>query len=178
MKEIKNVVLNFLSFSSTDHSFEELDDALKKYFKKRIFLALLTVIVSAIVALISKSLLLFGFGVFLSLCILFMEMAEAQDCFKGNINSFQGIVDSIENSSKIKRHYILLKHESGIFIKVYIPKSFSARKNYEVVVYADKNSVISENDNTILITNPLVINVTKSSEDVSTPLNDNEDDEE
>ena len=156
MENIKEKVLNFISMSSPDHTFEELDDMLKSYFKKRLIVSLLIVILGAIASLIMGTFVAFVVSVALSLVMIFIVLQEVQSCYSS-------IVDSIENN-KIKRPYVLLKHESGIFLKVFVSKSFKAKKNYEVTIYADSAYVYEGNDNTLVIANPIVMDITKYAE--------------
>ena len=163
MNDILNRIKNFVSFSSDKYDFNDLEDIFKEYIKKRVVVAVVTTIAGAIFSIFFSSIEIFILILLVCLYLLITAMYEVQKIFNRNTIKVIGIYDSKQETGRLRRDYYLLQQEER-FIQVYTEKQINANKGYEITIYVDSTNCQEINDNTYKITNPIIVNVTKTSE--------------
>lgn len=177
MQKIKDALLKWLNhFQGTDLTFEDLDLDLKNRAIQYVYASALLVVTGIVASITAKYLIIFLVAVLAAVGFLLYDLFFLKDCFVGNIVKVSGVFYEMskKDEKSVHRKFVILMLSDKTFVKVYVNDSFSATEGNEIVIYTKKNGFRILNDDTTLITDPILVKVEKTT---STLKIKNEDEE-
>jgi hypothetical protein len=165
MEKLKDALLKWLNhFNNTDATFDDLDEELRNKAVQYVYFAFGIIIAGIVASILAKYVLIFLVCVLAAVGFLLYDLFFLKDCFVGNIVKVSGVFYEISKPEKhdVHRKFVVLMLPDKSFVKVFVNDSFTASEGNEVAIYTRKNGFRALNDDTILITDPILVKVEKT----------------
>ena len=166
-----NKVNRLLNSDTTNYTLSDLPKPLYKYIIKQLYTAPFILLLGIIAAIITKDIIVIPLTIAICLLCLYHGLSLIRDCYADRIGCIRAVMyedyDSERHGLIFKsRRYILLLCPDKTYLKVFAPSSFTPEAGNEIEVYGYRDSFRKINDDTILASNYITLQITKNTSDL------------
>ena len=172
MTSIKKILFTWLnSDGNTDYHISDIPVPLWSFIKRRFYAVPAVIIVGIISSIVLKDFLSVLLFLAIALLILYHGLILIKDWYSNKIEVISAVMFQEVEAERVhkvmrSRRYLLLMCQNKSYLKVFVPDSFKPELGNEVDVYAYKDAFRRANDDTTIVSNHLVVKITKQLSDM------------